>query len=65
MSSPVENVIPASKRSMPLSIPSHVVSHDDPAIMSFSPSKMSTETIDTFMAQNKIGVPLQTPWTFW
>jgi hypothetical protein len=35
MSSPFENLIPASsgKRSMPLAIPSHVVSNDDPAIM--------------------------------
>jgi len=32
---------------------------------SFSPSKMSSETIDNFIAQERMGVPLQTPWTFW
>ena len=33
--------------------------------MSFSPSKLSTSTIDTFDHEEESGVPLQTAWTFW
>ena len=34
-------------------------------MMSFSPSKLSTSTIDTFDHEEESGVPLQTAWTFW
>ena len=36
-----------------------------PPEMSFSPSKLSTSTIDTFNHEEESGVPLQTAWTFW
>lgn len=67
MSSPVEKLISPmeGKRSLPLSIPSHVMKCDDNPAMSFSPSRMSSETLDHFKAQEQSGVPLQTPWTFW
>lgn len=48
----------------PMAIPSHV-GGDDPAIMSFSPSKMTSQTLDHFSRQESAGVPLQTAWTFW
>ena len=48
----------------PMAIPKHVGS-DDPAIMSFSPSKMTSQTLDHFNRQESEGVPLQTSWTFW
>jgi len=34
-------------------------------ICSFSPSKLSTSTIDNFHHEEESGVPLQTSWTFW
>lgn len=33
--------------------------------MAFSPSNFSPATINKFTSQESIGVPLQTPWTFW
>ncbi len=57
---------PTKATSRPMAIPSHVpVSNDDPAIMSFSPSKMTSSTLDHFSKQESVGVPLQTAWTFW
>ena len=34
-------------------------------MMSFSPSKISSQTLDKFSQQESSGVPLQTSWTFW
>ena len=48
-----------------MGIPNHVVSEDDPAIMAFSPSKMTSETLNHFSQEEQHGVPLQTTWTFW
>jgi len=46
-------------------IPKHI-SAEDPAIMSFSPSKMSSHTLNHFkQCEENEGVPLQTAWTFW
>lgn len=36
-----------------------------PDSLAFSPSNFSPATINKFTAQENIGVPLQTPWTFW
>jgi len=54
----------AKAKARPMAIPSHV-GQEDPAIMSFSPSKMTTQTLDHFNIQESQGVPLQTAWTFW
>jgi len=52
--------------SIPKAIPSHVMAEAaSPPEMSFSPSKLSTSTIDTFNHEEESGVPLQTAWTFW
>ena len=52
------------KAARPMAIPKHVGA-EDPAIMSFSPSKMSSQTLDQFHCEESQGVPLQTSWTFW
>lgn len=54
----------AEKAARPMAIPKHV-GQEDPAIMSFSPSKMTSQTLDHFDMQESQGVPLQTAWTFW
>ena len=51
-------------KARPMAIPKHV-GQEDPAIMSFSPSKMTSQTIDRFNLEEQQGVPLQTAWTFW
>ena len=53
---------PASAK--PMAIPKHIT-QDDPAIMSFSPSKMSTQTLDHFNHEDSKGMPLESSWTFW
>lgn len=54
---------PASS-AKPMAIPKHIT-QDDPAIMSFSPSKMSTQTLDHFNHEDSKGMPLESSWTFW
>jgi len=51
-------------KARPMAIPKHV-GQEDPAIMSFSPTKMTSQTIDHFNLEESQGVPLQTAWTFW
>ena len=53
-----------SAKARPMAIPKHV-GQEDPAIMSFSPTKMTSQTIDRFNLEESQGVPLQTAWTFW
>ena len=53
-----------SSKARPMAIPKHV-GQEDPAIMSFSPTKMSQSSIDRFNLEESQGVPLQTAWTFW
>ncbi len=47
-----------------MAIPKHL-GQDDPAVMSFSPSKITSQTMDDFDRQEEKGAPLQTSWTFW
>jgi len=42
-----------------------VVVQPPPPEMSFSPSKLSTSTLNAFTEEESGGVPLQTAWTFW
>jgi len=51
-------------KARPMAIPKHV-GQEDSAIMSFSPTKMTSQTIDHFNLEESQGVPLQTAWTFW
>ena len=51
-------------KARPMAIPKHL-GQEDPAIMSFSPTKMTSQTIDHFKLEENEGVPLQTAWTFW
>ena len=51
-------------KARPMAIPKHI-GQEDPSIMSFSPSKMTTQTLDHFSQSENEGVPLQTAWTFW
>lgn len=54
----------AGSSAKPMAIPKHIT-QDDPAIMSFSPSKMSTQTLDHFNHEDSKGMPLESSWTFW
>jgi len=51
-------------KARPMAIPKHI-GQEDPSIMSFSPSKMTSQTLDHFSQSENEGVPLQTAWTFW
>lgn len=50
---------------VPSAIPNRLQSNNEDHAMSFSPSKMSTQTLDRFDDEEARGVPLQTAWTFW
>lgn len=54
-----------SSEPIPVPIPNHVRQDQDSNASSFSPSKLSSSTLNNFHQQESLGVPLQTSWTFW
>lgn len=50
---------------IPMTVPQHMMRQEPALELAFSPSQMTSKTLDHFDSQESSGVPLQTPWTFW